>query len=196
MPKTIPFEKIISRLRDYHQKNRRLPSFGEMQTLLGYRSKSAVSHLIDRLCEKQILRKDGRGKLVPLAALAGGAKLLGYVQAGFPSPAEEELIDTLSLDEFLIQKPEATYLVKVSGDSMIDAGIHPNDLVLVERGKNAKPGDIVIAQVDGEWTMKYYLKQGGRILLRAANARFADIHPSRELVIGGIVVACIRKYGK
>lgn len=196
MPKTIPYEKITNRLRAYHQKHKRLPSFAELGELLGYRSKSAVSHLIDRLCEKKILRKDRRGKLIPLAPLTGGAKLLGYVQAGFPSPAEEELIDTLSMDEFLIQKPEATYIVKVSGESMIHAGIHPNDLVLVERGQTPKKGDIVIAQVDGEWTMKYYIKQGSQVILRAANPDFPDIHPSQELVIGGIVVACIRKYAK
>lgn len=196
MPKLLPLEKSVSKLRSYYQKNKRLPSFAEMGELLGYRSKSAVSNLIDHLCKKKIIRKDKRGKLIPLANLLGGVKILGYVQAGFPSPAEEELIDTLSMDEFLIEKPEATYLVKVSGDSMIDAGIHPNDLVLVERGQTPKKGDIVIAQVDGEWTMKYYIKQGTKIILRAANKDYPDIHPTQEVVIGGIVTACIRKYAK
>jgi repressor LexA len=103
-----------------------------------------------------------RVKLLPTPALEGGIKLLGTVQAGFPSPAEEELIDTLSLDEFLIKNPQASYLVKVTGDSMIDAGIMPDDLVVVDRGRQPRHGDIVIAQVDGEWTMKYYEKRAPR----------------------------------
>ena len=78
--------------------------------------------------------------------------------AGFPTPAEEELVDTITIDEFLINNKEATYMLKVSGDSMIDAGIQPGDMVLVERNRNAKEGDIVIAEVDNEWTMKYLEK--------------------------------------
>lgn len=120
--------------------------------------------------------------------------MLGTVQAGFPSPAEEELIDTLSLDEFLIKNPQASYLVKVTGDSMIDAGIMQGDLVIVERGRQARHGDIVIAQVDGEWTMKYYEKKGPKIFLRAANKKYPLIEPKAELVIGGVVVANVRKY--
>ncbi len=117
------------------------------------------------------------------------------MQAGFPSPAEEELVDTMSLDEFLVSRPDATYLVKVVGDSMIEAGIHPDDLVLVERGKDPKSGDIVIAEVDGEWTMKYYHRKGRGVVLRPANKNYPDIYPQRELKIGGVVTACIRKYG-
>ncbi len=126
--------------------------------------------------------------------LKDGLRLLGTVQAGFPSPAEEELIDTLSLDEFLIRKPEASYLIKVKGDSMIDAGLLPGDLVIVERGRNPENGDIVIAQVDGEWTMKYYEKQGSKVILRAANKKYAPIEARTELVIGAVVVANVRKY--
>jgi SOS regulatory protein LexA len=121
-------------------------------------------------------------------------RILGEIHAGWPSPAEEELIDTMSLDEFLIQKPTASYLIKVSGDSMIEAGIMPGDLVVVERGKTPKSGDVVIAQVDGEWTMKFFQKQAGEIFLRPANKKYQPIIPKRELVIGGVVIACVRKY--
>src|SRR5437867_12859489 len=75
------------------------------------------------------------------------------VTAGFPSPAEEELADTMTLDEYLITNKEATYILKVNGESMIDAGILPGDLLLVKRGIDPRDGDIVIAQVDREWTM-------------------------------------------
>ena len=67
--------------------------------------------------------KSRAGKIAATDKLIGSIKLLGAVQAGFPSPAEEELVDTLSLDEFLIENPEATFMLTVTGDSMIEAGI-------------------------------------------------------------------------
>ena len=84
--------------------------------------------------------------------------------------------------------------MKVDGDSMIDAGIHPGDLVLVQRNLTPKAGDIVIAQVDKEWTMKYFEKRGGQITLRAANSKYPAITPRNELVIAGVVIANVRKY--
>jgi len=194
MPKRIDFPEVISRLRDFYAARKRLPSYSEMQSLFGYSSKGGVSVLIGHLLKRGVLKRDSGGKFVPTPALEGGIRLLGTVQAGFPSPAEEELVDTLSLDEFLIKNPQASYLVKVSGDSMIDAGIMQGDLVIVERGRQPRHGDIVIAQVDGEWTMKYYEKQGAKVLLRAANKKYPPIEPKAELVVGGVVVANVRKY--
>ena len=85
-------------------------------------------------------------------------------------------------------------MLKVSGDSMIEAGIHPGDLVLVERGRPVRHGDIIVAQTDGEWTMKYYFRNGKNILLKAANRKYPPLKPKQELVMGGVVIACIRKY--
>lgn len=194
MPKQINFHKILSKLRQFYSAEKRLPSFSETENLLGYKSKGAVAALVDQLVQRGIVRQDKTGRLIPTAKILGSLRVLGTIQAGFPSPAEEELIDTLSLDEFLVKNPTASYLVKVSGDSMIDAGIMQGDLVVVERGRDPKPGDIVIAQVDGEWTMKYFEKLKDKIILRAANKKYAPIHPQSELVIGGVVVANVRKY--
>jgi len=195
MPKRINFNFIIGKLKTFYFQQSRLPSFSELQRLLGYRSKGGVSRLIEHLVKKGIVRRDKTGRLLPTPMVRGGIKLLGTVQAGFPSPAEEELVDIISLDQFLIRKPDASYLVKVTGDSMVDAGIHPGDLVVVERGKDPKSGDVVIAQVDGEWTMKHYCKKGRQIVLKAANEKYPPITPVKELIIGGVVRACIRKYG-
>jgi len=134
-------------------------------------------------------------KVIPIQNL-GSIPLLGIVEAGFPSPAEEELIDTMTLDEYLIKNKEATYLLQASGDSMIDAGILPGDLVLVERGKEAKDGDIVIAEVDHKWTMKYLRKRGQKIFLQSANKKYPPIYPTEELKIAAVVQAVIRKYHK
>ncbi len=120
--------------------------------------------------------------------------ILGKVEAGFPSPAEEELVDTLSLDDFLILNREATFLLKVSGDSMTGAGIMPGDMVLIDKSLRPKSGDIVIAQVDGEWTMKYLRKRGDIVVLAAANPKYQPIRPKRELNVAGVVTAVVRKY--
>lgn len=120
--------------------------------------------------------------------------LRGTILAGFPTAAEEELLDTMSLDEYLIKNKEATFMLRVKGDSMIDAGILEGDMVLVERGKQPKPGQIVIASVDGEFTMKYYRKRGDKMYLEAANKKYKPIVPENELKIEAVVQAVIRKY--
>jgi len=194
MPRIPDFTRITSQLRHFYREHHRLPSYAELQNLLGYKSKGGVSGLIPHLIRRNILRQDATGRLLPSAILTGGLRLLGTIQAGFPSPAEEELIDTLSLDEFLIRNPEASYLVKVTGDSMVEAGIMPGDMVIVERGREPRSGDVVIAQVDGQWTLKYFEKNQGRVVLRAANKKYPPIHPQNELVIGGVVTANVRKY--
>ncbi len=194
MPKRPDWKALAARLKDFYGERGRLPSFFELQRLWGYRSKSGVSHAISRLISQKILKKDANGRLVATPFLEGGLRLVGTVQAGFPSPAEEELSDVLSLDQFLVSNPEGSFIVKVSGDSMIDAGILPGDLVIVDRARRPKPGDIVVAQVDSEWTMKYYEMRGTKPILRAANKRYPPIEPATELVIGGVVVANVRKY--
>ena len=134
------------------------------------------------------------GILSPCSPKAPVIGVLGSVEAGFPSPAEEELVDTLSLDDLLIQNREATFLLKVSGDSMTGVGIMPGDMVLVDKGRTPKSGDIVIAQVDGEWTMKFLRKRKDDVLLVPANPKYQPIRPKNELKISGVVTAVVRKY--
>ena len=170
-----------------------MPSFSEMGELTGIRSKGSVSKFINKLIQNNILGKDEKGKLIP-RSIAVAARVLGTVEAGFPSPAEEELADTMSLDDFLIQNPLATFLLKVSGDSMSGAGILPGDMVIVDKGQSPKSGDIVIAEVDGEWTMKYLRKRGSDVALIPANPKYKPIKPKKELRIAGVVTAVVRKY--
>ena len=105
-----------------------------------------------------------------------------------------ELTDTMSLEEYLIRNKEATYVLKVHGTSMRDAGILPGDLLLVERGVQPRDGDIVIAQVDRAWTMKFFRRRGAHVFLEAANSDYQPIHPQEELTIAAVVRAVIRKY--
>jgi repressor LexA len=190
------YKNYLQKITDFYRRNRRLPSYREMLKITGLKSTNAIHKIVEKLISEGVLKKDDQGKLSPTRKIFGEIKVLGMVEAGFPSPAEEELIDTMTLDEYLIKNREATYMLEARGDSMIDAGIMPGDLVLVERGPEPKPGDIVIAEVDGKWTMKYFRKMGKRAFLAPANKKYQPIFPEEELNIAAIVRAVIRKYGK
>jgi SOS regulatory protein LexA len=183
-----------AKLFSFYQKNRRMPSYAELMSLFGYQSKNSAYKLAQKLIRTGLVEKDSQGKLLPTNQLLGNIKILGTVEAGFPSPAEEELSDTMTLDEFLISNREATYVLRVSGDSMKDAGIIDGDMVLVDRSISPKDGDIVIADVDGNWTMKYFRKKGKKIYLQAANKKYKDIYPKDDLSVSAVVQSVIRKY--
>ena len=196
MERNLPDEKLRSRIRAisrfYYQEGR-MPSFSEIGNMLNLRSKNAVFKLVIRLEDMKVLAKDKKGRLIP-GSIADPVRVLGMVEAGFPSPAEEELADNISLDDLLIQNREASFLLKVQGDSMSDAGILPGDMVIVERGKTPKSGDIVVAEVDGGWTMKYLKKSGDTASLVPANPKYKTIKPKSSLNIAGVVIAVVRKY--
>jgi len=189
----INLEKYRQKIAIFYQNKKRMPTYAEIMILMGFRSKNAVYKLANRLIEAGFLTKDAQGHLIP-RKLFGEIRKLGLVEAGFPSAAEEELADTMSLDDYLIENKQATYLLEVKGDSMIDAGICEGDLVIVERGKEPKTGNIVIAEIDGAWTMKYYRKKGNEVYLEAANKNYKPIYPKQELKISAIVRGVVRKY--
>ena len=87
----------------------------------------------------------------------------------------------------------AVIMLKVEGDSMVEAGILPGDTVLVERGRTPRNGDIVIACVDGAWTMKYFFKEGRDVRLEPANKKYGTIRPASKLAVEGVVSGVIRK---
>jgi repressor LexA len=195
MPRKTNITEKVHALRRFHQQEHRVPGYTEMLELFGYRSKNAVHRLLGRLEDLGYLSRNRQGKLSFTPKLTGSIKLVGSVQAGFPSPAEEELVDTLSLDAYLVEKPESTFMLTVSGDSMIDAGIHPGDIILIQKGIKPRKNEIVVAQVDGEWTLKYFGRDRQGIYLDPANAKYTRIRPRQSLEIGGVVKAVIRKYG-
>ena len=141
----------------YYQTHKRLPTYDELTHIFGVQSKGSLFKYIQKFIDEGLMRKSETGKLIATSKLYG-LRVLGSVQAGFPSAAEEELADTISLDEYLIEHPEASYLLRVTGDSMIDAGILEGDTVIVDRGRTPKSGDIVVANVDSEGTIKYFLQ--------------------------------------
>lgn len=115
------------------------------------------------------------------------------VSAGFPSPAEDDIEERLDLNELLIKHPSATFFLKVSGTSMVKAGINHNDILIVDRSLEPANGKIVIASVNGELTVKRLLIQGKKVQLVAENDCYPsiDITEDSELHIWGVVTNVI-----
>lgn len=182
-----------NRILEFYRKSRRMPSYKEIMDLLDFKSKNAVFKLINKMVDDGVVDKDSSGKLTPMK-IFGEIPLLGLVEAGIPTVVDQST-DTLSLEEYIIgRNASSKYLLEVKGDSMIDEGIREGDLVIVERRGDPKDGDIVIAEVDGGWTMKYYKKKGNSVYLKAANKNYAPIYPAYQLDVAAIVKGVIRRY--
>jgi len=118
---------------------------------------------------------------------------LSKVSAGFPSPAEDDLAEKLDLNEYLIRHPAATFLVRANGDSMINAGIHENDILIVDRSLTPSDGKIVIVAIDGNLTVKRLKKERDKILLLSENPAYSaiEIQEGSELHVWGVVTNVI-----
>ncbi|GAB4321198.1 MAG: hypothetical protein Kow00127_13560 [Bacteroidales bacterium] len=117
------------------------------------------------------------------------------VEAGFPSPAEEYMEQPLDMNELLVQNSEATFMVRVSGRSMEDAGIFDGDILVVDKSVKALPGHIVVAVYNGEFTVKRLKKRGTSIILAPENPEFPDIvvEPEADFRIWGVVRWALHK---
>ncbi|PCI21311.1 repressor LexA [Candidatus Wolfebacteria bacterium] len=186
-------EQQKNKIAGFFKSNKRMPTYREIAHLVGYKSTNAVYRLVKKLEDVGFLNKDSAGRLTP-NNMYGDIKVLGLIEAGFPSAAEEELLDTMTIDDYLITNRDATYMLRVKGDSMKDAGINEGDMVLVERTNKYKVGDIVIADVDGEWTMKYLKQIRSKYYLEPANKNYKPIYPKESLRVVAVVRAIIRKY--
>ena len=181
------------KIADFYKNNKRMPTYSDIMKMFGWESKNSAYRLVKKLIAEKILDQDSKGRLLP-NKLFGEIPVLGLVEAGFPTPTEEDHSDTMSLDEYLIEKKEASFILEVKGDSMVDEGIREGDLVIVERQNDAKDGQIVIAEIDGGWTMKYLRKNGDKIWLEPANKNYKPIYPEQELRIAAVVKGVVRKY--
>ena len=196
------FMKVKRTLQDVEEKitaffldNGRMPTYSEITEIIGVRSKSVVYFWVNKLLSAGTLKKDAKGFLI-LTRNPRALKLAGKVCAGIPTSAEEELRGIISFDEYLVRHPETSFLLSVTGDSMIDAGIREKDLVIVEKNKEPQNGDIILAEVDGNWTMKYFCRKGKMVTLEAANPEYPPIIPQADLRIAGVITAVVRKYHK
>ncbi len=118
------------------------------------------------------------------------------IPAGFPSPADDYVDKGLDLNELLVRHPAATFFVRVSGDSMVGAGIHSGDVLVVDRAENARDRSVVIAALNGELTVKRFVREGGRVYLVSENPAYAPLEVTGEVgfEVWGVVVHVIHSF--
>lgn len=139
----------------------------------------------------------GMSEPVPLAAVSMMLPIAaGFIHAGFPSPAEDFEVNRLDIAQILIQHPQSTYFWRARGISMRDKGIDDGDLLVVDRALRPQHGHIVVASVDGEFTVKELFQRSGRMRLKAANPTFPDIIPKdgQTIEIWGVVTSGIKRF--
>lgn len=183
----------LAKLQDYYADNNVLPPYSTIMSLLGLKSKSPVAALIARLKLQGFLESTPEKRLKPGKRFFE-RPVFDSVRAGMPSPAGDSRYDTITIDEYLVESPSNTVLINVKGDSMIDAGIMPGDTVVVEKRGAARAGDMVIAIVDNEFTLKTLGNEKGKFVLIPANPAYPVIRPKGDMEIFGIVVGQFRKY--
>ena len=183
----------LEKLQDYYAEHKVIPSYSVLATLWGISAKSWVSECVRRFEEAGYLGWTPDRQLKPGPRFFERRLAHDTVQAGLPNPALSEGYDLVTIDDYLIRIPSKTSLVRVKGDSMIDAGIHEGDLIVVEQQPNANVGDIVVAIVDNEFTVKYLDREKGTFVLKPANKAFPVIRPKGRLEIFGVMAGLVRK---
>lgn len=192
---------VLTYIREFQQKRGYSPSLADLALAFGVRSKNAVAKVVNALVRGGHLEKDpkGRIKIIEILMEEGTAPplmlpLFGPISAGFAAPVEEQAEEMISLDDYLVGNRAATFLLRVKGDSMIDAGIQEGDLVIAERGKEPRVGDIVVAVLDSEFTLKRLKRDKGKYYLQAENPNYPDMHALEELQAAGVVKGVLRRY--
>jgi repressor LexA len=185
-------DAYLAKLRTYWKKHHAFPSMAKLAEVVGLSSTSSVFALVGRLTEAGYLDRN-EGRIAPSKRFFA-RPLLGQVRAGLPEPVSQEQTDVLTIDDYLIDDPNRTTLVRVRGDSMKDVGLLDGDLVVVETSSATKAGDIVVAVVDGEITVKTLrLDRKGAFFLEPANPAFEPIKPRGSLEIVGVVIGSCRR---
>jgi len=186
----------LSKLQNYYAKHHSFPSYARLCRVLGLAAKSAVNKVLLRLVEQGYLKRTVDEVWVPSESFFERKLSDAPVVAGFPTFVSNVTADPFMIDQFLVNNPSKTILVPVQGDSMINVGINDGDVVVVELGSTANNGDIVVAAVDNQFTVKTLGKKRGKAVLLPANDSYPIIRPKESLEIIGVIVGLIRKYGK
>jgi repressor LexA len=208
-------QEILDFLRVFTREQGYPPTMREIAATFGFSSTNAAASHVKALEKKGVIRRDqhrSRGIVVCDEPLATPSNLinfmpqtqpvrvpvLGRVAAGEPLLAEEHAEETLLVDPFFTEgRREDVFSLVISGESMIEAGIHDGDYVFVRASSVARPGDMVIAMIDGDTTCKYYHPEAGSIRLQPANSSMAPIiwYPDegREFSILGLVIGVYRR---
>lgn len=185
--------KHLSLLQDYYARHRLIPSYAAISALLGFSAKTAAAALVRRLEAAGYLQRTPDRRLTPTPRFFELPRSVAAVRAGLPEPALDTSADMVSIDGLLVHKPSRTFFVPIKGDSMCEAGLLEGDTAVCEQGRHAKPGDIVVAQIDGELTIKTLLLERKRLVLKPENKAYPILRPD-PLDIIGVVTGSFRSY--
>lgn len=193
---------VLNYIGEFQTKRGYSPSLADLAVAFGVKSKNSIAKVVNTLVKQKEIEKDPKGRIkIMQQEVEGGSifsaftlPLFGPIAAGFAAPVEEQAEETMNLEQYLIRDRSATFLLRVKGNSMINAGIHEGDLVIVERGRTPRVNDIVVGVLDGEFTLKRLKKDKGKFYLQAENPEYPDLFAMEELQTAGVVVGTVRKY--
>ncbi|MGE5616565.1 MAG: LexA family protein [Bacillota bacterium] len=184
----------LEKLQDYYAEHKVIPSYSVLASLWGISAKSWVAECVKRFEEAGYLDWTPDKQLKPGKRFFERRIAHAPVQAGLPNPALDDGYDYVSsIDEMLVRVPSKTTLIRVKGDSMIDAGIHEGDFLVVEKQAHANVGEIVVAIVDNEFTVKYLARERNEFVLKPANRAYPVIRPRGRLEIFGVMAGLVRR---
>ncbi len=194
-------QQILDFIADSQARTGIIPSTREIQQHFGFASQTAAMNHLRALQKKGFIQRPaGKARAVALTVHLERERIIdvpiyGQIAAGYAATVEQENDGILSIDaaSLGVAQGRRVFALKVRGDSMIGADISDGDLVILEN-REPRPGAVVAALIDGETTLKRYLRQRGWPYLKAENPRFPDLLPVRELVIQGVMVALVRKF--
>ncbi len=186
----------LSKLQDYYADWKNIPSYAKLCEVFGIASKSWVKAILTRLADADFIERAPDGRWIPTRQFFARPLAESSVQAGMPVSVTATQGDFFIIDEMLIDAPSRTTLIRVKGDSMIDAGIQDGDVAVVEKRLAANIGDIVVAIVDDDFTLKTLDRENGAFILRPANPAYPVIRPQGTLEIFGVLIGLVRKYKK
>lgn len=189
-------ETYLLKLQDYYAAKRTLPSFAHIAGLLGLKSSSSVAALAKRLGDQGYLEAGPTGRLAPGKRFFE-REVVSTIRAGNPESVGDFPARPLYIDDYLISVPSRAVLLEVKGDSMEDVGLFEGDIVVVQKGAPTMPGDVVVAVVDNEVTVKLLAHDAdtGEFYLQPANRAYTAIRAQYSLELFGKVVGSFRKFG-
>lgn len=183
----------LSALQDYYARHQLLPSYASISALLGFRAKNAAASLVSRLEDAGYIRRTPDRRLTPTERFFERPRSITSVRAGLPEAIDNTAADMINVNSILVHKPSQTFFMPVKGDSMKDAGLLEGDTVVCERTQRANAGDIVVAFVNNEVTIKTLVKEGTRHVLKPENKAYPVLRPD-PLEILGVVTGSFRSY--
>ena len=197
-------QAVLDFIEEYQLNFGKSPTIREMREHFQVSSDNSILKHLKALTEKGYIEKDDTPRGIKLLSavkdkLSGAMDsvklpVFGFIPAGGPVASEEYIDSYMNVGSDLAANPVDFFILRVTGNSMIDDGIFADDMVLVDRSRTAKDRDIVVALVDNENTLKRYMKEGSNVYLKAENKDYDDSYPDNDLQVQGVVTSLIRQY--